>query len=85
MPFFLAFTRGGEYDTGIHIDHLNKIFDPFFTTRPDVEGTGLGLSTEAVLRELDKEAGHQFDPEVGQVARKLIGQGLFTLGAPTYA
>jgi putative nucleotidyltransferase with HDIG domain len=42
------------------------------------------ISTEAVLRELDKESGFQFDPEVGQVARKLINQGFLKLGAPTY-
>lgn len=55
--------------------------DAMISERP-YRGT---ISTEAVLRELDKEAGLQFDPEVGQVARKLIQQGLLKLGAPVYA
>ena len=55
--------------------------DAMISERP-YRGT---ISAEAVLRELDKEAGLQFDPEVGQVARKLINQGLLKLGAPTYA
>jgi HD-GYP domain-containing protein (c-di-GMP phosphodiesterase class II) len=55
--------------------------DAMISERP-YRGT---ISSEAVLRELDKEAGFQFDPNVGQVARKLIDQGLLKLGAPAYA
>jgi HD-GYP domain-containing protein (c-di-GMP phosphodiesterase class II) len=54
--------------------------DAMISERP-YRGT---ISTEAIIRELDKESGFQFDPEVGQVARKLINQGLLKLGAPTY-
>lgn len=38
-------------DTGVGIeaDACKKMFDPFFSTKPHGEGTGLGLSTSAVI------------------------------------
>lgn len=42
------------------------------------------ISSEAVLRELEAEAGRQFDPEIGKTARKLIETGLLKLGTHTY-
>jgi putative nucleotidyltransferase with HDIG domain len=73
---------GGEnISIAARILSVADTLDAMISERP-YRGT---ISVEAVLRELDKEAGHQFDPEVGQVARKLIGQGLLKLGAPTYA
>jgi putative nucleotidyltransferase with HDIG domain len=81
---------GKGYPQGIGGDAISRAarilsvadaIDAMISERP-YRGT---ISAEAVLRELDKEAGLQFDPEVGQVARKLINQGLLKLGAPTYA
>jgi putative nucleotidyltransferase with HDIG domain len=43
------------------------------------------ISSEAVLSELDKESGLQFDPVVGAAARRLIEKGLLKLGMHTYA
>jgi len=42
-------------------------------------------SSDAVVRELEKESGLQFDPSVSTAARKLIEQGLLKLGMHTYA
>jgi putative nucleotidyltransferase with HDIG domain len=42
------------------------------------------ISRDAVLRELEAEAGRQFDPEIGKTARKLIENGLLKLGMHTY-
>jgi len=42
-------------------------------------------SSDAVLRELEKESGQQFDPEVSATARNLIEKGLLKLGLHTYA
>ena len=73
---------GGEnISLAARILSVADTIDAMISERP-YRGT---ISTETVLRELDKEAGLQFDPEVGQVARKLISQGLLKLGAPTYA
>jgi two-component system, cell cycle sensor histidine kinase and response regulator CckA len=38
-------------DTGVGIseDVIEKMFEPFFSTKPRAEGTGLGLSTSAVI------------------------------------
>jgi HD-GYP domain-containing protein (c-di-GMP phosphodiesterase class II) len=38
------------------------------------------ITTEDVLLELEREAGHQFDPRVAQSARRLIEKGLLKLG-----
>jgi putative nucleotidyltransferase with HDIG domain len=43
------------------------------------------ISSDAVLRELEAEAGRQFDPEIEKTARKLIEKGLLKLGMHTYA
>ena len=43
------------------------------------------ISRDAVLRELEKESGLQFDPVVSATARKLIEKGLLKLGMHTYA
>jgi putative nucleotidyltransferase with HDIG domain len=43
------------------------------------------ISSEAVLSELEKESGLQFDPAVGAAARRLIEKGLLKLGMHTYA
>jgi putative nucleotidyltransferase with HDIG domain len=43
------------------------------------------ISSDAVLQELEAEAGRQFDPEIGKTARKLIEKGLLKLGMHTYA
>jgi len=73
---------GGEnISLAARILSVADAIDAMISERP-YRGT---ISTDAVLQELDKEAGLQFDPEVGQVARKLINQGLLKLGAPTYA
>jgi putative nucleotidyltransferase with HDIG domain len=72
---------GANISIAARILSVADTIDAMISERP-YRGT---ISVEAVLRELDEEAGHQFDPEVGQVARKLIGQGLLKLGAPTYA
>ncbi|MBS1243057.1 MAG: response regulator receiver modulated metal dependent phosphohydrolase [Nitrospirae bacterium] len=43
------------------------------------------ISSETVLRELERESGLQFDPAVSGAARKLIEKGLLKLGMHTYA
>ncbi len=43
------------------------------------------ISSDAVLLEIERETGRQFDPAVGQAARKLIEKGLLKLGVHTYA
>jgi putative nucleotidyltransferase with HDIG domain len=43
------------------------------------------ISSDAVLQELEAEAGRQFDPEIGKTARKMIEKGLLKLGMHTYA
>lgn len=72
---------GEDISLAARILSVADTIDAMISERP-YRGT---ISAEAVLRELDKEAGLQFDPEVGQVAKKLINQGLLKLGAPTYA
>ncbi len=73
---------GGEnISLAARILSVADTIDAMISERP-YRGT---ITTEAVLGELDKEAGLQFDPVVGQVARKLITQGLLKLGAPAYA
>ena len=73
---------GGEkISLAARILSVADTIDAMISERP-YRGT---ITTQAVLQELDKEAGFQFDPEVGQVARKLISQGLLKLGTPTYA
>jgi len=73
---------GGEnISLAARILSVADTIDAMISERP-YRGT---ISTEAVLLELDKEAGLQFDPEVGNVARKLINQGLLKLGATAYA
>ncbi len=42
------------------------------------------ISTEAVLLELERESGGQFDPRVAASARRLIEKGLLKLGMHTY-
>jgi putative nucleotidyltransferase with HDIG domain len=41
-------------------------------------------SSDAVLRELEKESGQQFDPKISATGRKLIEKGLLKLGLHTY-
>jgi len=43
------------------------------------------ITSEAVVQELEKESGLQFDPTVGKAARTLIEKGLLKLGMHTYA
>ena len=54
---------------------------PMISERP-YRGT---ISSDAVLQELEAEAGRQFDPEIGKTARKLIEKGLLKLGMHPYA
>jgi putative nucleotidyltransferase with HDIG domain len=42
------------------------------------------ISTDEVLRELERESGGQFDPRVTASARRLIEKGLLKLGMHTY-
>ncbi len=42
------------------------------------------ISSQEVLRELDRESGGQFDPEVAQAAKRLIEKGLLKLGMNSY-
>ena len=81
---------GGGYPRGIggetialaaRILSVADTIDAMVSERP-YRGT---ISSEAVLRELDAEAGKQFDPNVGQTAKKLIEKGLLKLGMHTYA
>jgi putative nucleotidyltransferase with HDIG domain len=43
------------------------------------------ISSETVIRELEKESGLQFDPQAAQAARGLIERGLLKLGMHAYA
>lgn len=43
------------------------------------------ISSETVIRELEKESGLQFDPQVAHAARGLIERGLLKLGMQAYA
>jgi putative nucleotidyltransferase with HDIG domain len=42
------------------------------------------ISTQAVLLELDRESGGQFDPRITESAKRLIEKGLLKLGMHTY-
>jgi putative nucleotidyltransferase with HDIG domain len=55
--------------------------DAMISERP-YRGT---ISTEMVLRELEKEQGRQFDPAIAGIAVRLIEKGLLKLGMHAYA
>ena len=55
--------------------------DAMISERP-YRGT---ISSDTVVRELEKESGLQFDPQVALAARGLIERGLLKLGMHAYA
>lgn len=73
--------EGGQITLAARILSVADTIDAMVSERP-YRGT---ISSEAVLSELEAEAGKQFDPEVGQTARRLITKGLLKLGMHTYA
>jgi putative nucleotidyltransferase with HDIG domain len=72
---------GGDITLVARILSVADTVDAMVSERP-YRGS---IASDAVLRELEKEAGRQFDPEVSATARKLIDQGLLKLGLHTYA
>jgi len=54
--------------------------DAMISARPYHEG----ISEDTVLRELVKESGRQFDPEIARTAQRLIEKGLLKLGVQAY-
>ena len=67
---------GEEISITARILSVADTIDAMVSERP-YRGT---ITTEDVLIELEREAGHQFDPSVAQSARRLIEKGLLKLG-----
>jgi putative nucleotidyltransferase with HDIG domain len=73
--------RGQDISICARILNVADSIDAMVSERP-YRGT---ITAEAVVLELEKESGSQFDPTVAQAARRLIEKGMLKLGMHTYA
>lgn len=64
-------TKIADTGPGIPPEHMSQIFEPFYTTKPDMEGTGLGLS---VARSIVEKYGGDIEVQnrVGEGATFII-------------
>ncbi len=60
--------------------NVSDTIDAMVSERP-YRGT---ISSQEVLRELERESGSQFDPKIAESAKHLIEKGLLKLGMHTY-
>ncbi len=71
---------GEQITLSARILNVADTVDAMVSERP-YRGT---ISSQQVLLELEREAGHQFDPQVAASARRLIEKGLLKLGMHSY-
>jgi putative nucleotidyltransferase with HDIG domain len=71
---------GEEIALTARILNVADTIDAMVSERP-YRGT---ISSEEVLRELERESGRQFDPRITESARRLIEKGLLKLGKQSY-
>lgn len=72
---------GEDICIGARILNVADTIDAMVSERP-YRGT---ISSQEVMRELERESGAQFDPRVAESARRLIQNGLLKLGMHSYS